>query len=176
MTRGDALAGAAAAAALVLLGAPVGLVWAALVPRAQWVVGADGATLLRPETEVFVAADGYFLLVGALAGVLTGVAAYLLARRWAPGVVLGLAGGGVAASVVAAVAGGRLGRAGFLRAVDRAPTGTRLAQFASVRADAVLLAWPVVAVAVLAALVAAGSAFQAGPGRPAPPLAPPAPR
>ena len=68
-------------AAIVLLGAPVGLLWSALAPHARIAISASGATFADGATEVFVAGDGWFLGVCAVAGLATGLLTWLLARR-----------------------------------------------------------------------------------------------
>lgn len=138
---------------LVLLGAPVGLVWSALSPHVQVVLSGAGASIAMPETEDFIGADGRFVFVALVVGALSGVVAYLLARRRSPLLVLALAAGGLLAAYVAARAGMELGRDGFRAALLRGGTSGTLHANVRLRAHAALLIWP--ATAVLAFLLAA---------------------
>ncbi len=133
---------------LVLLGAPVGLIWSALAPRlAVTAAGQGGINLVDASSEALVAADGYFVFVTAAVGLVCGVLAYAYGRRHGTGVVAGLAAGGVAAAVVAASVGRARFHDAFERAIDRAPVGTHLHLYLSVRAESALLAWAFIAVA-----------------------------
>lgn len=139
--RDDLLAGALSVVVTVLLGAPVGLVWAALAPRLMVDVQDGTPTLVRAVSDEFIAADAYFLGAVGLAGVIGGLVAWRLARRHGPAVVAGLCVGGLAAAYVAMVVGEQVrpedieqavaaGREGILEA------GLRL------RAQEAVVAWP----------------------------------
>ncbi len=67
-TRHDLAAGLLTVVALVLLGAPVGLLWARLAPRVDVVVRPQGAGLAMPETGDFISADGLFLVLAVRRG------------------------------------------------------------------------------------------------------------
>ncbi|MEX2290496.1 MAG: DUF2567 domain-containing protein [Mycobacteriales bacterium] len=102
----DTFAGLLAAAVTVLLGAPVGLLWAAVAPRPTAVVDDDGqARLAMPGSNAFIAGDGFFLLAVTVAGIIGGLLAWHLGRRHGPAVVVGLTAGGLAAAYVAMVVG-----------------------------------------------------------------------
>lgn len=144
--RSDALAGLLVAIGSVLLGAPFGLLWARLVPTTEVVVDAAGrAGYADPYTKDFIAADGFFLLGGAAVGLLVGLLAWRLGRRWAPGVVIGLGIGGLLAGYVAGRTGTLLGREEFRAALEAGRP-------AVVQPNVVLLAktsivgWPVAAI------------------------------
>lgn len=149
-------------AVVTLLGAPAGLVWAALAPRLDLVVSAGTLTLLHSESEALIADDGYFLFITAGLGVLTGLAVYLVTRRrHGPGAVLGLAAGGLTASAVAAQVGERLYRGSFEAAARTAThAGDHVRLFVAVRADGVLLGWSFAAVAVYLLAVLLFQPFQ----------------
>jgi len=104
----------ALAAAVVLLGAPVGLLWARVSPRVSVSFSAQGPALDRPESSEFFAADGSFGVVLLLVGLLTGAAAWRLlrGREYEIGVPVGLTVGALVAGAVAQAVGGR-------RVVDR---------------------------------------------------------
>jgi len=107
-TRQDLRAFAIVAVALVLLGAPVGLLWSAVAPRLTVVLrpGQDPAAQ-GIEGKAFIAADGYFLVIVLVTGLLTGLLAWQFFRRNGPFTVLGLLVGGLLAAKLAAVVGVR---------------------------------------------------------------------
>lgn len=100
---------ASVVAGLVLLGAPVGLLWARISPRVSVSFSAQGPSLDRPESSEFFAADGSFGVILLLVGVVTGALSWALTRRRAPGptVPLSIAVGGLLAAAVAAAVGTR---------------------------------------------------------------------
>jgi hypothetical protein len=104
--REDATAFVGIVVASVLLGAPAGLLWAAVAPRVRVTFTADGPTVDNIEsTKAFVGADGSYLLVMVGLGVLCGVLAWVFARRSGPWTVLALVLGGVLAALIAASVG-----------------------------------------------------------------------
>jgi hypothetical protein len=95
------------------LGAPLGLLWAWLAPGVPVVnVGANGIVVNDPSPEQYVAADGWFTLLGLGFGVLAAIAGWLLLRRdRGPFLLLGLIGGTAAAGHwVAPLLGEMIGR------------------------------------------------------------------
>jgi hypothetical protein len=138
----DLLAGAAALVVTVLLGAPVGLAWAAVAPRVAVVIDGGVPRFVEPASDAFIAADGYFLLAVALAGAVGGAVGELLGRRHGPAVVAGLALGGVAAAYVAMVAGQEVGADAVAQAV-RSGQDRLLELNLQLRAKEALLGWPV---------------------------------
>jgi len=107
-SRQDLRAFAIVAVALALLGAPVGLLWSAVAPRLTVVLrpGQDPAAQ-GIEGKAFIAADGYFLVIVLVTGLLTGLLAWQFFRRNGPFTVLGLLVGGLLAAKLAAVVGVR---------------------------------------------------------------------
>lgn len=98
----DLQGGLVVAVGSVLLGAPAGLLWAALSPRAEVTVSAQGLEIPDLEqNKSFIAADGSYFLVMVAMGVVCGVLAFWLARRWGPWTVMGLVIGGSVAALVA---------------------------------------------------------------------------
>ncbi|MGY1643780.1 DUF2567 domain-containing protein [Geodermatophilus sp. SYSU D00703] len=95
---------------LLLCGAPAGLLWWALAPRAQFQVTQDGPVAVgRPSAELLVADDGVFTLVLAGLGLLAGVVAWRLRRRRGVALLLALAVGTLLAAVLAWQLGQLLG-------------------------------------------------------------------
>jgi hypothetical protein len=145
---GEAVAAVLTAVGCVLLGAPVGLVWAAVTPRVEIVLADGRADLADPTTSSFIAADGIFLALVAAAGLVSGVAAWWWGRRHGPGCVLGLVVGGLLAAEVARRTGELIGLDEARAAVQSGREGVvELAvRLRSMQARA---GWPVAALAAL---------------------------
>jgi hypothetical protein len=99
--------GAAGVLVIALLGAPLGLLWRAAAPQVPVVKTEDGAVLAQPQPEQFIAADGWFSLLGLGFGVLVAVAAWVILRRYRGPVALVVV---VIGALGAAVLAWRLGR------------------------------------------------------------------
>lgn len=138
----DAFAGVLAAVVPVLVGAPVGLLWAALAPRVEVVVAGQDVQLAEPGTSAFIAGDGFFLLAGLLAGALGGLLAWRLGRDHGPAVVVGLTLGGLIAAYVAMRVGTTVGAAEVQAAVRAGQQGA-LELNLRLRAQEALVGWPV---------------------------------
>lgn len=139
---------------VALLGAPIGLLWSTLAPRARVVVLAGGPDLVDPNTKAFIAADGTFLLLTGAAGLLCAILALMLGgRRHGAATALGLAVGGLAAAYLAWRVGHRIGLADFRRAA-RGPVGTSALLNLSLRAKGVLVSWPLMGVLTVVAVAA----------------------
>ena len=140
--RGDAFAGLLAAVVTVLVGAPVGLLWALIAPRVDVVVQGQSVSLAMPGSSEFIAGDGFFLLAVTVAGVVSGLVAWRLGREHGPGVVVGLAVGGLAAAYVAKTTGGQVGLEEVRQAVAAGQQGA-LELSLRLRADVAMVGWPV---------------------------------
>jgi hypothetical protein len=133
-------AGVIALAALLVLGAPLGLLWRLLAPEGRVVQTARGPYPVDPQPEQYVATDGWFALLGLGFGVLAAVLAWRLLRRHRgpvqlAAVVLGAAGAAPLAWLV-----GRLWQHGDFEQWRRtAPLGAITAQPPDLRAYGVLL-------------------------------------
>jgi hypothetical protein len=93
-------------ATLVLLAAPVGLLWAAVAPRYTVVRSDTGLDFPNIEsTKAFIGADGSYVVILLVVGLLTGLLAWRYARHYGPATVLGLAVGGLLAAWIAARVG-----------------------------------------------------------------------
>jgi len=150
-----AVAGVVTTVALVLLGAPLGLVWAAVAPRVELVLrGAEPPVLVERASRAFVDADVAFGGLTLLAGLVCGVLAAWFGRRHGPAVVPGLLAGGLLAAYVASRTGRQVGRDAFLDAV-RDPGGEgRVEAAVELFTPEALVAWPVGALASFAVLLA----------------------
>ena len=174
VTRADARAGLLTALLVAVLGAPVGMLWAAVTPRAELAgTGDGGLRLVDPETRAFATTDGAFFVITLGIGLLLGVLAWRLGRRQAVGVVVGLVLGAALAAVVALETGQLFdARLGSFEGKDRsAAAGVPLTLPNELLPDTqhprlLLLAWP--AGAALAFTVLAH--LQIGPPAPRPAL------
>lgn len=131
-------------AAVAMLGVPAGFGWAALAPRVVVLVtGSGAAEVLNPETKAFIAADGWFCLLGIAAGLLAGVVGYLVAvRRHGAVAVAGLMLGGLAASLLEWWIGRSIGLASFRTALLLSRNGAVLHAPLALRAHGALVIWP----------------------------------
>jgi hypothetical protein len=162
---------------VTMLGSVVGIVWHAVAPRVDIIPlatrGSEAA--LKP----LIGADVWLGVVGAAAAVVC-VAMLALVNPDAmdgPGASIGLAIGGVLGMLVAARVGHLLGRHDLfdtLRTAYSHPTASVTQQLQTyvrpydfgVRAQGVLLTWPVVALVLNGLIVGIRSANQAPPARP----------
>ncbi len=154
---------------VALLGVPGGLAWAEIAPRAAVVITGRGvAQVVSPETKAFIAADGWFCIVGVLAGVVTGLAGYLTAVRRHGSATVGLVVGGLGASFVQWWVGRNVGLASFRSALLLSPKGAVLHAPLVLRAHAALVIWPLTAalIVTLAELVAGQRGEPAPSGDP----------
>ena len=138
----DAFAGLLAAVVTVLVGAPVGLLWAAFAPQVEVVVAGEQVQLVEPGSNAFIATDGFFLIAVTLAGLIGGVLAWRLAHAHGPAVVVGLTLGGLAAAYVAMVVGQQVGLAEVEQAVRAGQQGA-LELTVKLRAREAVVGWPV---------------------------------
>lgn len=150
--REDLLTALFTMAVCVLVGAPAGLIWSALAPHARVVIDANGANFANGASEVFVAADGWFLGVALVAGLITGFLTWLVARGSGPFVVAALAVGGSLGGLVAAEVGMRPGQDALRQVAVTGRAGEYLANVA-LQAQPAVLIWPIVAMAVFLTLV-----------------------
>lgn len=153
--RVDALAAAVTVVVLTLVGAPVGLLWVALAPRAQAVLAGGEYLRADPSSDAYIAGDGYFLAAVVLAGAVSGLLVWWLGRLHGPAVVPALALGGLSGAFVAM-------RVGELVALDQLRSAIssgaeRIDINLQLGAVATLAGWPAAALlAFLAASVLAG--------------------
>jgi hypothetical protein len=111
--RRSLAAGAAAGVAIIVLGVPLGLLWAWLAPTVPVVNGGDAGVLVTdPSPEQYIAADGWFALLGLGFGLIVTVGVWLVLRRdRGPYLLFGVVGGTFAAGRwVAPAVGEWLGR------------------------------------------------------------------
>jgi hypothetical protein len=152
--RADIRAGVVVAVAVTALGLPFGLLWHWVSPRAEVVRRMGGVFFTDPEGSAFIAADGWFAAIGAVAGVGCAVVAFGRLRQRGVAAVLGLAVGGVCASLIAWWIGHQLGPESLALTGPAAEEGVRFEAPVDVRAKGVLLVWSMAATMVFLAMTA----------------------
>lgn len=116
-----------ALATLVMLliaafGGVLGVVWQWVTPGAGVLMTGDGPVHANPNSERYFADDGWFALIGGVAGVAVAVACWTLARRHrGPVLMIGMVAGCLLASVVAWQVGRHIGLAAFRDLLEHAP-------------------------------------------------------
>jgi hypothetical protein len=172
--------GLATAVFLTLLGIPVGLIWEAVAPRPKFVIAAGTTVIADPESQAFIAADGWYSVLTGTVGLAGGLAGYLLVVKFKDrlgelALVLGLAAGGLAGALVAWWMGHSVGLDTFEQLVRTGQDGTPVTGALDLRSSAAVLVWPLLAVMVFGLLEALDVAQRhpaTAPASPAP--APPA--
>jgi hypothetical protein len=108
-------------------GLGLGWLWAELAPRVTVIKVDGGFVYADPEPEQAVAADGWFALLGAAAGVVLALLAWVVLRRYrGPAVLLALTVGSLVSAGLALWLGHRIGQAQFAAVRDSAAIGSRL--------------------------------------------------
>ncbi|MFD9307175.1 hypothetical protein ACFWCB_31665 [Streptomyces sp. NPDC060048] len=162
----DVRDGAAVTLVVGVAGVLLGVLWAWLAPRVQYVSNGEAVFLRNTESEARIGADGTFFLLSAGLGVLSAVAAFLWRRAGGVAQVVGLVVGSVFASLVGWRVGLWLGPSSDLAAVARrVGKGVPFDAPLELLAHGTLLVWPMAAVIVHLALTALW-----GPRDPAPAL------
>lgn len=101
-SRADLLGAAGVLPLVALLGLPLAWIWSRLAPPQNSLLQADRTLIaLPPESQHRFDDLAVFVLLGVAAGVLSGVAVWLLRRRRGPLVLLALAAGSLAAAWLA---------------------------------------------------------------------------
>ncbi|MFE9690013.1 DUF2567 domain-containing protein [Micromonospora sp. NPDC005806] len=123
---------------LSVLGAPLGLLWAAVAPATPVQKTPEGAIYATTQPEQPIAADGWFSLLGLSFGVLAAIALwFVLRRRRGPLDLFAGALGGLGAAVLAWRLGRRIGLGTYHRLLATAPDGTFFTKPADLRAGGV---------------------------------------
>ncbi|MFI5665709.1 DUF2567 domain-containing protein [Streptomyces sp. NPDC051704] len=155
ITPADIRDGAAVALLTGVAGVLLGVLWAWLAPKAQYVSNGEAVFLKNSESEARIGADGTFFLLSLGFGVLSAVLVFLWRRRGGVPLVVGLVVGSCFASLV----GWRLGlwlgpSADVAAAAVKAGKGVAFDAPLQLLAQGVLLVWPMVAVALHLGLTA----------------------
>jgi len=151
---------AVALAGSALLGLVAGLIWGAVAPRAQLQeVSAGTAEFVNVETSAFIVADGWFCLISAVAGLLTGLLGYrfLLAPRTGTRAAEGVRGAVTAGLILGAIAGAFVmlwigeqnGLSSYNQHLAGSPAGTLFPESLALGAKSALAFWPLVTAVVI---------------------------
>src|SRR5262249_57227714 len=134
-------------AGTAVLAVATGFLWAWVAPRALAVVVARGsANVVNPETSAFIAADGWFTLLTAVGGVVSGLLGYALAvRRHGALAMTGVLLGALAATLIAMWIGQRSGTAAFSHSLSIDRPGTLLHVPLALGGRGPLAFWPLAA-------------------------------
>jgi hypothetical protein len=153
-----------------LVGLLAGFIWGEVAPRALLQeIGAGTAELVNAETTAFIVADAWFCVIGAAAGLITGMLGYwfLLAPRartrdaqGAPrargprnarpaggaraAAAAGLILGGLAGALVMLWLGQQIGLSGYNHHLAASPNGTFFPASLTLGAKSALAFWPMV--------------------------------
>ena len=180
-SRDDLRASLLTVLVLALAGLPAGALWLWLAPRADYRITETDVVPVSglPNSELFAADDGVFVLILAAVGLLAGLVVWRLRARRGALLLVALATGVLAAGVVAWQLGSWLG-AGPTEA-ELTEVGATVTTGLGLRATAALAVGPLLAVLVY--LVAATYTSRqdlgrpdpdGGPRLPLPPVPPPA--
>jgi hypothetical protein len=143
--------------ALAVVGTAVAPLWVHLAPRLAFRVDQPGRALpVIPEAEEYIGADGRFVFITLVVGLLAGLACWLVRRSRGPLVLLALAVGGLLGAVITWRLGMRIGT-GYQPA-DLQHVGRIVYQPLTLRAKSALVVEPVAA--VLAYLLGVGFAAR----------------
>lgn len=133
-------AGALLLLAAVVAGVPFGFLWRWIAPDTSVVKTRVGPYPLDPQPEQYIAADGWFALLGFALGIAVSLAAWWLLRRHrGPIMLAAVALGSLGAAAVGWQAGRLPGHAAFARWVATVAPGTHGTQPADLRGYGVLL-------------------------------------
>jgi hypothetical protein len=149
-----ALAGSA------VLGLAAGLIWAVVAPRALLQEIAHGeAQVVNAETSAYIAADGWFCVIVAAGGLITGVLGYrILVRRAGWAAAAGLVLGGLAAALIALWVGENIGLGTYNHLLASSAVGAFFNSSLALGAKSALAFWPLLtSLAILLAESGRGS-------------------
>ncbi|MBO0869420.1 MAG: hypothetical protein J2P15_12715, partial [Micromonosporaceae bacterium] len=124
--RGEIIASLAVAVVVAVLGFPLGALWSSAAPWLPAVQGDNGPVYADPEGEQLIAAEGWYLIITVLAGIVFAVLAWMVLRRYRGALqMLALGVGSVAAGILAFWFGHHIGLAHARDLADHAPANTR---------------------------------------------------
>ena len=124
---GSIVAAAAVAVGVAALGAGIGWIWSEVAPRVAVIKADKGFYYADAEPEQAVAADGWFAIIGVLAGAVVAILAWYLLRRYRGSAVLvGLTLGSLAGAALAWWVGIKIGMAQFDQVRETVAAGARV--------------------------------------------------
>ena len=140
-----------------LLGLGAGALWSAVAPRVVYQVVTlkpPTAYAVNPETNAFIAADGWYCFIALAGGALIGLLGYIFAvRRYGPAPMAAVVVGSTAAALLAQWVGHQLsGGPGFDQVLAASKVNELLHAPISLGSHGALAFWPVAAAAVAGGL------------------------
>lgn len=161
VSRGDALSALVVAAVIAVLGVPLGWLWSRLAPGQLSIVQEDGTLAALPTQSQHRFDDlATFVLLGAVAGLLAGLAVWFLRSRRGPLALAGLAVGCLVGAWIAARTG--VWFAGNHYPVTQASTGDVVVAAPRLDSAWVVFVQPLLAVIVYATAAAANGLEDLG--------------
>lgn len=134
---------AALTAALILLAAPyVGMLWERIAPAPTYVNLSGEVYLNNQDSSEFIAADGWFLILGLLLGVISAGLGYW---RWRGNllVIAAMSGASVLASLIAREVGEAFGPPAIQQTALTLADGETIEGSITLASDGILFAWAV---------------------------------
>jgi hypothetical protein len=130
-----------------VLGVAGGFLWAAVAPRAAFVMVGNGvANVVNSETNAFIAADGWYCLICLLGGVITGLLGYWLAvRRHGPVAMAAMLIGALAAGLITLWIGEQSGLSTFHHLLATLPSGAHFQTQLVLGSRSAIAFWPLAA-------------------------------
>ncbi len=128
-----------------VLGAIAALVWWQVTPLAEYTRTATAGQLSEEQLGREVAADGWYVVIAAVGGLVSGVALAALRRRDPLATVLLVAGGAFLAAWVMLEVGLWVGPPDPGKALEHAATGAKVPMQLKTHARGAFLVWPITA-------------------------------
>jgi len=143
-TKGRLAAFAVALAGSAVLGVAAGLIWAVVAPRALLQEVAHGeAQVVNLETSAYITADGWFCVIVAAGGLITGVLGYrILVRRAGWAATAGLVLGALAAALITLWVGENIGLGTYNHLLASSAVGVYFNSSLALGAKSALTFWP----------------------------------
>src|SRR3954447_17033004 len=139
--RRDAVVAVGCVVAMVLLGAPVGLLWAHVSPHVHTVITSQGVEITDAEPKAFIGSDAVFLFLTAGVGLVAAAVVGWFDRAPNPVTVIALCVGGGVAAVIAWHVGHRVNFDAFRHYLDHGRVGQHMDAIVRVRAKSVVIGW-----------------------------------
>jgi hypothetical protein len=161
-------------AGTVLLGVLAGFLWAVVAPRPLLVMTGRGtAATINAETSAFIAADGWYCFICLAAGLLTGLAGYLLAvRSYGPVAMVMVLVSALAAALITLWIGEHVDLASYHHLLATLPAGAKLRAAVSLGARSAIAFWPLGAGLMAGGMELAAVARDRQASAPGPAVAP----
>lgn len=154
-SKGDVIVGAVTAAACLVAAVAVGIIWHAVAPEIPKII-VNHNDYLRPsaQPESEIARDGWFAIIGVIAGLLLAGLAFWRGGKYGIGVAVGLGLGGLLGAYVAYKIGAALGPEYFADHYIKREGRIEYDEPLRIQAKGVLYLWPMASLILFACLSA----------------------